>query len=68
VVPPPQEARVLQVLLARREAIVQDLHRERNRQEKAGATDIPALIHKSLEESIDFLAKQLAQIHDDRTY
>jgi transposase len=64
-VPPPQEARVLQELLVRREAIAQDLQRERNRQEKAGATDTPALIHKSLEESIGFLAKQLAQLQKD---
>jgi len=64
-VPPPQEARVLQALLVRREAIAQDLQRERNRQEKAGATDTPALIHKSLEESIGFLAKQLAQLQKD---
>ncbi|MFZ1810091.1 MAG: IS110 family transposase [Candidatus Nitrotoga sp.] len=64
-VPPPQEARVLQALLARREAIAQDLQRERNRQEKAGAADTPALIHKSLEESIGFLAKQLAQLQKD---
>lgn len=64
-VPPPQEARVLQALLARREAIAQDLQRERNRQEKAGATNTPALIHKSLEESIEFLAKQLAQLQKD---
>jgi len=64
-VPPPQEARVLQALLVRREAIAQDLQRERNRQEKAGATDTPALIHKSLEESIGFLVKQLAQLQKD---
>ena len=64
-VPPPQEARVLQALLVRREAIAQDLQRERNRQEKAGATDTPALIHTSLEESIRFLAKQLAQLQTD---
>jgi transposase len=64
-VPPPQEARVLQALLVRREAIAQDLQRERNRQEKAGATNTPALIHKSLEESIGFLAKQLAQLQKD---
>ena len=64
-VPPPLEARVLQALLARREAIAQDLQRERNRQEKAGATDTPALIHKSLEESIGFLVRQLAQLQKD---
>lgn len=64
-VPPPQEARVLQALLVRREAIAQDLQRERNRQEKAGATDTPALIHKSLEAGIGFLVKQLAQLQKD---
>jgi len=64
-VPPPLEARVLQALLARHVAIAQDLQRERNRQEKAGATDTPALIHKSLEESIGFLAKQLVQLQKD---
>jgi len=63
--PPPQEARVLQALLVRREAIAQDLQRERNREEKAGVTDTPALIHKSLEESIGFLVKQLAQLQKD---
>ncbi len=64
-VPPPQEARLLQALLSRREAIAQDLQRERNRQEKAGATDTPALIHKSLEASIGFLVTQLAQLQKD---
>ena len=63
--PSPQEARVLQALLVRREAIAQDLQRERNRQEKAGATDTPALIHKSLKETIEFLSKQLAQLQKD---
>ncbi len=36
---PPQEARVLQALLVRREAIAQNLLRKCNRQEKAGGTD-----------------------------
>ena len=64
-IPPAPEARVLQALLARREAIVQDLQRERNRQEKADATDTPALIRKPLEDSITFLSKQLAQLQQD---
>ena len=58
-IPPAPEARMLQALLARRDAIAQDLQRERNRQEKADATDTPALIQKSLEDSIEFLVKQL---------
>ena len=67
-VPPAPEVRMLQALLARREAIAQDLQRERNRQEKANATDTPDRIQKSLADSIGFLVKQLAdlqQVIDD---
>lgn len=63
--PPAPEARMLQALLARRDAIAQDLQRERNRQEKADATDTPALIRQSLSDSIEFLFKQLAQLQRD---
>ncbi len=63
--PPPPEARVLQALLARREAIAQDLQRERNRQEKADATDTPERIRQSLANSIGFLVKQLAELQQD---
>lgn len=64
-IPPAPEARMLQALLARRDAIAQDLQRERNRQEKADATNTPELIRKSLEDSIEFLVKQLAQLQQD---
>lgn len=63
--PPAPEARMLQALLARRDAIAQDLQRERNRQEKADATDTPMLIRQSLSDSIEFLSKQLAQLQQD---
>lgn len=63
--PPAPEARVLQALLARRDAVAQDLQRERNRQEKADATDTPALIRRSLSDSIEFLSGQLAQLQQD---
>jgi transposase len=63
--PPPPEARMLQALLARREAIAQDLQRERNRQEKADATDTPERIRQSLADSIEFLAKQLADLQQE---
>jgi len=63
--PPAQEARVLQALLSRREAIAQDLQRERNRLEKADATDTPPLIRQSIDESIDFLEKQLTKLQQD---
>lgn len=63
--PPAPEARMLQALLARRDAIAQDLQRERNRQEKADATDTPELIRQSLADSILFLSRQLAQLQKD---
>lgn len=61
-VPPAPEARILQALLARRVAIAQDLQRERNRQEKADATDTPERIQQSLADSIGFLVRQLEQL------
>lgn len=64
-VPPAPEARMLQALLSRREAIAQDLQRERNRQEKADATDTPDRIRQSLADSIEFLVKQLAELQQD---
>lgn len=63
--PPSQEARTLQALLARREAIAKDLQREHNRLEKADATDTPALIRQSLVESIAFQEKQLAKLQQE---
>lgn len=63
--PPPPEARMLQALLSRRGAIAQDLRRERNRQEKADATDTPDRIRQSLADSIEFLVKQLAELQRD---
>jgi len=63
--PPAHEARVLQALLSRREAIAQDLQRERNRLEKADATDTPLLIRQSLGESMTFLEKQLAKLQQE---
>jgi transposase len=63
--PPAHEARILQALLARREAIAQDLQRERNRLEKADATDTPSLIQQSIIDSIGFLEKQLTKLQHD---
>ena len=63
--PPAQEARILQAMLSRREAIAQDLQRERNRLEKADATDTPSLIRQSIDDSISFLEKQLAKLQQD---
>jgi transposase len=55
--PPPPEVRVLQALLARREALARDLRRE-----KALATTTPALVLRSLEETIAFLEQALAKL------
>jgi transposase len=63
--PPAPEGRILQALLARREAVAQDLQRERNRQEKAESTDTPERIRQSLANSIEFLVKQLAELQQD---
>lgn len=63
--PPAPEARILQALLMRRDAVAQDLQRERNRREKADATDTPAQIQQSISDSIAFLSRQLAQLQQD---
>ena len=60
--PPAPEARILQALLVRRDAVAQDLQRERNRQEKADATVTPEQIRQSLVNSIAFLVNQLAEL------
>lgn len=64
-IPPSQEARTLQALLKRREAISQGLVRENNRLEKANSTDTPLSIQQSLKDSIQFLKQQLAKIQQD---
>lgn len=63
--PPPIEARLLQALLSRREAIAQDLQRERNRQEKAQVAQSPQIIQQSIEATICFLEKQIKQIQQE---
>ncbi len=60
--PPPMEARELQALLARRDAVAEDLRREQNRHEKACATDTPPLIVESITASIGFLEAELKRL------
>lgn len=60
--PPPVEARELQALLARRDAVAEDLRREQNRHEKACATDTPHLIVQSITASIEFLQAELRRL------
>lgn len=63
--PPSQEVRELRALLARRDALNQDLQRERNRLEKAEATETPERIYQSLHDSIHFLTQQLKALQKD---
>lgn len=60
--PPSSEARTLQSLLARREAVAEDLRREKNRQEKAEATDTPPIIMQSIADAIDFHQAELNRL------
>ena len=64
-IPAPVKARLLQALLNRREAIAQDLQRERNREEKALVANAPDKIQQSIESSIAFLEQQLQKLQDD---
>jgi transposase len=63
--PPSLEARVLQALLTRRDAIAQDLQRERNRQEKTNISQASTLVQQSLHDSIAFLTEQLNKLQQD---
>lgn len=60
--PPPAYVRELRALLARRDAIAEDLRREQNRAEKAAATGTPALVQQSIDQSIAFLSRELTQL------
>lgn len=57
--PPPPAARKLTALLARREALCEDIRREENRFEKATiALDTPSAVLDSIKEGLAFLNKQ----------
>lgn len=60
--PPSAAARALRALLARRDAVAEDLRRECNRHEKACATDTPRLIVQSITASIAFLEAELKRL------
>ena len=63
--PPSPQARLLQALLTRRNALLADLLRERNRLEKATSTTTPPRILASINSSITFLEKEIAQLDQD---
>lgn len=60
--PPSLSARRLKALLSRRDAVADDLLRERNRQETANATDTPEPVLRSIQESIAFMEAELAKL------
>ena len=64
-VPPSLQARTLQALIARVDAITIDLRKERNRQEKADATQTPERVCQSLSDTVTFLQKQLKKLQQD---
>ena len=63
-VPPPATARMLKALLARRDAVADDLQREKNRQEKLVATETPPLVLQSVAASIKFLKDELKRLQE----
>lgn len=60
--PPATSIRALQALLARRDAIADDLQREKNRAEKAAVIDLPQRVQSSLDTSIAFLTRELEKL------
>lgn len=60
--PPSPSARTLKALLARRDAVADDLLRERNRQDTAHATDTPATVIRSINDSIAYMEAELAKL------
>jgi transposase len=65
--PPAPSVRALRALLARRDAVAEDLQRERNRAEKTEAIEAPAAVLQSLHQGIAFLEKQLARLQHEIT-
>jgi len=60
--PPSHSARTLKALLARRDAVADDLLRERNRLETANATDTPGPVVRSIRDSIVYMEAELARL------
>ena len=60
--PPSPSVRALRALLTRRDAVAEDLQRERNRAEKLEVTDVPESVRQSLLEVTTFLEGQLERL------
>lgn len=60
--PPSASARRLKALLTRRDAVADDLQRERNRQEANEFSSVPEAVGDSIAESISFLEAELRRL------
>jgi transposase len=60
--PPSTSARRLKALLTRRDAVADDLQRERNRQEANEFSSVPETVGDSIAESISFLETELKRL------
>jgi transposase len=60
--PPSQSARRLKALLARRDAVADDLQRERNRQEANNFSPVPEAVGESIAQTITFLEAELKRL------
>jgi transposase len=63
--PPSASARQLRALLARRDAVADDLQRENNRAEAAAATETPLPVQTSINDAIAFLTKELKRLEQE---
>lgn len=63
-VPPPESVRYLSALLRRRDALVTDRSREKNRLEKCRATDIPPEISESIENVLRNLSAEIEHLDE----
>lgn len=62
---PSDEVRQLKSMLARLDALNEDLQREYNRKEKAEATNTPKLVKQSIVETIAYLEQAIAKLNQD---
>ena len=63
-VPPPEDVRYLSALLRRRDALVTDSTREKNRLEKCRATDMPPAVAESIDNVLRNLSAELEHLDD----
>jgi len=61
-IPPPESVRYLSALLRRRDALVTDSSREKNRLEKCRATDVPPVVAESIENVLRNLSAELEHL------